>query len=400
MSCFLACSIVSAWGDEMAGEGSVIVSEALANKCGNGGAAWVPLSWVRGLRQLGFDVWFVEELRVQRPAGHSSPVHAPSDDPVAYFCAVADTFGLFPQAALIADGEVLVGPPIDVLREVAAASVLVNIGGHLADGRLWPLFRCRVMLDLDPGFSQIWHAKGEPGDRVGAHDLHFTVGENIGKPGCAIPTWGVHWQPVRQPVVMEDWPVVQTPDSGRFTTVANWRGPFGPVEFGGATYGLKAHQFRKFFDLPKLSSHGYEIALSIYAEDEPDRRALVEHGWRLAEPGVVGTPETFRAYVQGSGAEFSVAQGVYVDTGSGWFSDRTVRYLASGRPALVQDTGFSQNIPVGEGLLAFRNLEEAATAADRIVTDYASHAASARALAEAYFSAERVLIPFCEQLPL
>lgn len=380
--------------------GSVFVAEALANKPGNGGAAWVPLSWVRGLRRLGLDVWFVEELRVPQPVKTGTASDAVADDPVEYFRRVVDTFDLSPQAALIAAGEVIVGPPIDVLRDVAATSVLVNIGGHLTDERLWPLFRSRVMVDLDPGFSQIWHARGEPGDRIGAHDLHFTVGENIGKAGCAIPTSGIRWRTVRQPVLLEDWPVIPAGRGGRFTTVANWRGPFAPVEFEGTTYGLKAHQFRKFLALPRRSPHRYEIALSMYAEDEADRQALLDHGWRLAEPTLVDTPEAFRSYVQGSGAEFSVAQGVYVDTNSGWFSDRSVRYLASGRPVLVQDTGFSQNLPAGEGLVAFQTLAEAVAAADRIVGDYATHAAAARALAEAYFSAEQVLVPFCEQLPL
>ncbi len=381
-------------------EGSVIVAEALANKAGNGGAAWVPLSWVRGLRRLGLDVWFVEELRAPLPAAQRVTGDAQADDPVAYFKDVVDAFGLAPKAALLADGEVLVGPPIDVLREVAATSVLVNIGGHLTDKRLFPLFRSRVMVDLDPGFSQFWHAKGELGDRIGTHDLHFTVGENVGRPECRIPTSGVRWQAVRQPVLLDDWPVVLAEDPGRFTTVANWRGPFGPVEFEGITYGLKAHQFRKFVDLPRVSSHTFELALSIYLEDEPDRQALLDHGWHIAPPRIVDTPDAFRTYVQESGAEFSVAQGVYVDTGSGWFSDRTVRYLASGRPVLVQDTGFSRNLPVGEGLVAFQTFEEAAAGADRIVDDYATHAAAARALAEEYFRAETVLAGFCEQLPL
>jgi hypothetical protein len=379
---------------------SVMVSEALANKADNGGAAWVPLSWVRGLRRVGLDVWFVEELRVPRAADHQADGGSASRDPVDYFRDVVDAFGLAQQAALIADGEVLVGPPIEALREVAARSVLLNIGGHLTDDRLWPLFRSRVMVDLDPGFSQIWHVKREPGDRVGAHDLHFTVGENIGRPGCTIPTAGIHWRPVRQPVLMDDWPVLPAEYPGRFTTVANWRGPFAPLEFEGTTFGVKAHQFRKFVDMPRISTQSYEVALSIYPEDEPDRRSLLEHGWLLIEPSVVDTPEAFRTFVQGSGAEFSVAQGVYVDTGSGWFSDRTVRYLASGRPALVQDTGFSRNLPVGEGLVSFRSLHEAAAAADRIVGDYAAHATAAREVADLYFSAERVLPGFCDQLPL
>jgi hypothetical protein len=379
---------------------SVVVAEALANKVGSGGAAWVPLSWVRGFRQLGLDAWFVEELRLPRPLEAGSSRDPEYDDPVAYFKDVTDRFGLTERAALMADGEVIVGPPIEVLRDVAADSALVNIGGHLTEPRLWREFRTRVMVDLDPGFCQFWHAAKSPGDRVDAHDLHFTVGENVGRPSCVIPTSGVQWHVVRQPVLLDDWPVVDVDEPGRFTTVANWRGPFGPVEFNGVNYGLKAHQFRKFIDLPRESDHRYEIALTIHRADEPDRQALVDHGWRITDPKIVDTPEAFQAFVQGSSAEFSVAQGMYVDTNSGWFSDRSVRYLASGRPVLVQDTGFSRQLPVGEGLVGFRTFREAIAGANRIVSDYAGHAEAARAIAKQYFSAEQVLARFCEQIAI
>jgi hypothetical protein len=112
---------------------------------------------------------------------------------------------------------------------------------------------------------------------------------------------------------------------------------------------------------------------------------------------VAGTPGDFRRYVQESAAEFSVAQAVYVDTGSGWFSDRTVRYLASGRPALVQDTGFTPRYPCGDGLLAFTTPGEAEAGARAILDDYEHHCRSARHLAEELFSAERVLGRMCEE---
>jgi hypothetical protein len=379
---------------------SVVVAEALANKAGSGGAAWVPLSWVRGFQRLGLDAWFVEELRQPRPLGAGSSRATEGDDPVGYFRDIVDRFGLKERSVLMADGEVIVGPPIEDLRAAATDSVLVNIGGHLTDRRLWPEFRTRVMVDLDPGFCQFWHTAKSPGDRVDAHDLHFTVGENVGRPSCVIPTSGVQWHTVRQPVLLDDWPVVRVDDPGHFTTVANWRGPFGPVEFNGVNYGLKAHQFRKFIDLPRESAHCYEIALSIHRADETDRQALVDHGWCITDPNIVDTPDAFRAFVQSSSAEFSVAQGMYVDTNSGWFSDRSVRYLASGRPVLVQDTGFSSTLPVGEGLLAFRTLQEAVAGANRIVGDYATHAEAAREIAKQYFSAEQVLARFCEQIAI
>src|SRR5262249_44858849 len=156
--------------------------------------------------------------------------------------------------------------------------------------------------------------------------------------------------------------------------VASWRGAYGPVQHNGKTYGLKVHEFRKFLDLPRRNGAKFEIALQIDPADKRDIDALVTTGWFLVDPKkMCGTPDAFRDYVASSGAEFSAAQSIYVDTHSGWFSDRTVRYLASGRPALVQDTGFSLHFPVGKGLLAFRNLEEAVAGAEAIERDYEQH---------------------------
>ena len=184
----------------------------------------------------------------------------------------------------------------------------------------------------------------------------------------------------------------------RFTTIATWRGPFGPVEHGGRKYGLKVHEFRKFVELPERSPHRFEIALDYHPADQGDVDALRQHGWLVADPRVVaGDPESMRTYVQGSSAEFSAAQGMYVDTACGWFSDRSARYLASGKPVLVQDTGFSEALPVGEGLLAFRSLDEAVAGAAEITSRHAEHCAAAREIAERYFDARRVLPRFCEQ---
>lgn len=168
----------------------------------------------------------------------------------------------------------------------------------------------------------------------------------------------------------------------RFTTIASWRGAFGPVTHAGKTYGLKGHEFRKLFALPARVKPVCEVALQIYPADKKDLDALLAHGWRGIEPQAVARDcDLFRRYVQNSAAEFSPAQGVYVDTNSGWFSDRTVRYLASGRPVLVQETGFSQHLPVGEGLLAFRNLDEAVEGAEKISRDHEAHCRTARKIA-------------------
>jgi hypothetical protein len=174
--------------------------------------------------------------------------------------------------------------------------------------------------------------------------------------------------------------------------VASWRGAYGPIEHAGKWYGQKAHEFRRFIELPRLTSESFEIALDIYEADSADRDRLRENEWRLVDPHVAaGTPDSFRAYVQDSRAEFSVAQGIHVHMSSGWFSDRTTRYLASGKPALVQETGFAQGLPLGEGLLSFRMLGEATDGVARIIDDYEAHCEAARALAEKYFDSDLVL---------
>jgi hypothetical protein len=151
--------------------------------------------------------------------------------------------------------------------------------------------------------------------------------------------------------------------------------------------------------LPERSGQPFELALAIHPADEKDLDALQAHGWRIVDPrAVAADPLAFRQYVQDSGAEFSVAQGIYVETSSGWFSDRTVRYLASGKPVLVQDTGFGHTLPVGEGLLAFRSLDEAVAGAEEIVRNYAHHCRAARVLAEEYFASDHVLGRLLEEV--
>jgi hypothetical protein len=365
----------------------ILVAGALANKPGNGGAAWTRLSWALGLKRLGCDVYFVEQIDAR----------ACTDAALAWFTRVTDSFGLADTSALFAaeDGHaVSVGAGVGLreLTDVAAASdLLVNISGHLTLAALKSRCRARAFIDLDPGYTQYWHAQGLAEDHLRDHHAYFTVGENIGKPGCDVPMNGIEWRPIRQPVVLDEWPV-RAHEEMRFTTVASWRGPYGRVTHDGRTLGLKAHEFRKFVTLPALTGHDFEIALDADPADRQDIDSLRDHDWRVVNPrAVAGDPFAFRRYIQESAAECSVAQGIYVETRTGWFSDRTVRYLASGKPALVQDTGFSDTYPAGLGLVAFRTLDEAARGADLIMRDYEAHARAARAIAEQWFDSDVVL---------
>ena len=199
--------------------------------------------------------------------------------------------------------------------------------------------------------------------------------------------------------MLDEWPVV--PGGQKFTCVCSWRNPYGTVEWEGETYGSRVHEFRKFMELPRLVDAEFELALDIHEAEVDDLRRLEAGGWRLVDPvAVAGTPGDYRSYVQRSRAEFSVAQNIYVGTRSGWLSDRSLCYLASGKPVLAQDTGFSANYPVGEGLIAFSTVEEAAAGVEEIERNYDRHSRAARELAEEYFDSSKVLRRLLERLEI
>jgi hypothetical protein len=359
---------------------SIVVAGAIANKAGNGGEAWVRLAWVLGLRRLGCDVHLVERL------------DNGTAEQRGFFASVTTAFGLAASATLLENGVAC-----DLTDLAVDADLLVNISGHLTADPLFSSFHRKAYVDLDPGYTQLWHVAGLNGAHLADHDVYFTVGANIGRPGCTVPVGDVKWRPVRPPVVLSEWPEAKAEAGDRLTTIANWRGPYGRVEHDGEVYGLKLDEFRKLAALPRSVAQRLELALNIHPDEQRDLSLLRQNGWVLVDPHEVArTPELFREYVQGSGGEFSVAQGVYVETGSGWFSDRTAAYLASGKPALVQDTGFSRNLPTGEGLIPFRTFDEAVEGAERIASDYDLHCRAARELAEELFDSDVVLAGFLE----
>jgi hypothetical protein len=373
---------------------TVVVAGALANKPGNGGEAWVVLSWARGLRDLGFDVWFVEEINA---SGGQCPAGA-----VAWFGAVTQAHGLGGRAILACGDRVFGADRMGDVRDlIGSAALVVNISGNLRRPDLFGVARRAAYVDLDPGFTQIWHA-----DRLGdlgidRHHLHFTIGENIGGPSCRLPTAGVQWVPTRQPIVLSDWRVSPVPAGAPFTTVATWRCGFGTLVWDGIEYGLKVHEFRKLVDVPRNVGGPLELALHIDEGDRADRLLLEGHGWRLQDAAsVAGTPDAFRSYVEGSLGEFSAVQGVYAAARTGWFSDRSARYLASGRPVVVQNTTLANDIPVGDGLLVFDDAIGAAAALDEVLDDPQRHGRAARQIAEQFFESSKVLTAFVERCGL
>ncbi len=361
---------------------SAIVAGVLAGKPGNGGHAWTRVSLVLGLRRLGVDAVLIEQAE------------AASEEANAYFESICSRFGIV--------GHLLTGPPSSEVIDLAGeASILLNVGGHLTDSKLKSRPRRRVYIDDDPAYTQLWHEQGLLRDRLAGHDFYFTYGVNIGRRGCTVPTSGIDWRPTLPPVLLDEWPVVANGSDPGFTTVASWRGGYGRVDAGGRLYGQKAHEFRRFIELPARVQQRFEIALDIGSDDAKDVQLLKSHGWCLVDPqAVAASADQFRIYVQSSPAEFSTAQGIYVETQCGWFSDRTTRYLASGKPALVQDTGFSRTVRTGEGLVTFKTLERAVAGAEAIAGDYAAHSQAARALAEEVFDSDKVLGRLMEEAGL
>ncbi len=360
------------------------VAGALANKPHNGGEAWVRLSWILGLRRLGFDVFFVERLDREDGFGRQ------------HFEGVVADFRLADRSALLDKrGEPICGSgERELLAAAAEAEVIFNISGHLPPGPLLDAPRHRSYVDLDPGFTQIWHSDPALDFEVSGYDSYVTVGLNIGRPGCPVPTGGLEWVHTLPPVLIDEWPVAPSPAAPpRFTSVGTWRSPYGPLPIGGQMAGLKHHEFRRVLDLPqRVPEARFELALAIHPDDRSDRETLRANGWALVSPSrLAATPQGFRSYLQGSDAEFSAAQGVYVASHSGWFSDRTAGYLASGRPVVVQETGLGGRLPLGDGLLTFGDLEGAAEGVRRIVADPAGHGEAARRIAEEHLDSDRVL---------
>ena len=251
----------------------------------------------------------------------------------------------------------------------------------------------RIFVDIDPGFTQFKMSPTPNASCPGYaspydFNFHFTFGERIGQPDCPIPTHGLRWQPIRQPLARELIQPRFTPQARRFTTVMSWTA-YGSMEYRGVTYGQKNLEMLKFLDLPRRTGEVFEIALGGVGAPAPQ---LQDAGWVITEAlAATGSVDAYLGYIGNSRGEFSVAKDGYVRTRCGWFSDRTVAYLASGKPVIVQDTGFREVLPCGEGLFAFQTADDVVAAMEEIGRDYGRHCRAARRIAEDYFDSHKVL---------
>jgi hypothetical protein len=378
----------------------VLAPSNVVNFSEGGGHFWVYMQYAQGLRRLDCDVYWLEGFRGSRDQARDAKV-------LATFRRRMEGFGLGGKLILYMDhGAARAGGPYEFLGltpdEAEAvfrrADLLLNFH-YRTDAGLLSRFRRTALVDIDPGLLQFWISVGQVS--VQPHDLYFTIGETVGTPAARFPDCGLSWLHTRPPVCLELWPYTHDPSCAAFTTVSSWWGGGTPGEESWVTDGKgvsydnnKRISFLDFVDLPRRTSQVLELALflSDAVIDVEDRRLLVSRGWRVRHSReVAATPEAYRGYVQGSRGEFSCAKPSCMRFQNAWISDRTLCYLASGKPAVVQDTGPSSFLPHGEGLFRFSSLEQAAEALTAVNADYPRQCRAARQIAEAYFDARRVL---------
>jgi hypothetical protein len=283
-----------------------------------------------------------------------------------------------------------------LVRLCAGADLFLNVSGSCWLREPYRAARRKAYVDTDPGYSQARIAAVDAGtadadtqfsvDLIRRHDVFFTLAEHLGAADCLIPSCGLTWHATRAPIVAADWPVRAAPD-GPFTTVMSWKIAPHPPVLDGRAYGGKEVEFERFMDLPARTPEVLEVALAGAAP----RERIAAAGWRVRDAhGVSRTMAAYRDYLGGSRGELSIAKNVYAATRSGWFSTRTASYLACGKPAVVQETGFSAHVPPGPGLHPFTTADEAVAALAAIRADYDRACEHARALAESAFAADRV----------
>jgi hypothetical protein len=358
-----------------------------------GGHLWVYLQYVLALRQLGCEVYWLEGFRTKGRTEQEAAA-------LATFRSRMEQYGMGGKVILYVTRSKEASPEapteyLDMTREEAEAiferaDVLWNFHYGISPGLL-ARFSRTVLVDIDPGLLQFWISRGQV--RVPRHDLYFTTGENIGRPGSTIPDCGLDWINIRPPVCLEHWPVVFDPNCEAFTTVSAWDSSDWIVD-GDVTYeNTKRVSFREFADLPHLTPQPLELALFLRRErDLLEKQDMERCGWRIRHSReVAASPEMYQTYIQRSRGEFSCAKRSCIKFQNAWVSDRTLCYLASGKPVVVQDTGPSSFLPQGEGMFRFTTLGEAAEAFEMINADYERHCRAARKLVETYFDARLVV---------
>jgi hypothetical protein len=352
-----------------------------------GGAAAAVMQYAAGFEQLGHEVLLVDE--------------APSAPGAYEYLARAATAARFGGtfALVHAHGDATAITWDAAEAWVRSADLLVNLGGALRLPALLDAARHRLYVDLDPGFTQLWNAAYDIDMGFDRHDSFASFGSGFGLGPDALPDCGRTWIDTRPPVVLDQWPVRRDQPTYGVTTVANWRS-YGSVEHNGVTFGQKAHAWRSLFHLPPMvEGLRVEPALAIDPAETPDIDALRTNGWTLHDPlEVAGDIDSYRSFIGASTAELGIAKSGYVESRCGWFSDRSACYLASGRPVIAHDTGWTAALPSAVGLLPFRDLDDALAAVEAVRSSYDKHCRAAREIAEEFFDARHVLTELIDRV--
>lgn len=356
------------------------------------------LQWLVGFQRLGHDVYFVEKSGW--PNSCFNPLTDVNSDDCSHGIEMLHTllarYDLGDRWCYVDAQDRCHGLSRRQLEDLfKSADLFIDTGlyewlDEAADTKL------RVLVDAEPGFTQMdWEEWLAADEKLPEYDYYYTIGRNVGTEKSTAPAAGKQWRPAFDPVVVDLFPYQLPKPDAPFTTVTSWE-VHKTVEFEGTVYGQKNVEFEKFMTLPQRTSVPIELAIG--GKNVP-RERLRDAGWRIrpAEE-VTMTFEAFADYIRSSKGEFSVCKNVFVATHSGFFSDRSAAYLASGRPVVMEETGFSDHLPCGRGLFAPRTVEEAAAAIEEINGDYERHSEAAREIAVAYLDAPRVLNNFLREL--
>lgn len=368
----------------------------MMGRCPFGGQTWLYLNWLRGLSRLGHEVYYLEDDLVWPYDPEQNTVTDDCSYAVRHISSCMERIGLKDKWAFrLADrkGACWGMSESDLDDLYHNCDALLNVTGatDLREEQLSaPL---RVYVECDPVTAELQLANGDEHTRTAfsLHQAFATYGENYNAPDCRVPLNGTAYVKTRQPIDLDLWPMAFDPHARFFTTIGNYRQGGNDILYKGEVYyWSKHHEWEKFVSLPGRTTQPFEVAMM--PDDLKDRERLCAHGWRLVPPlpmslDIFGAyPKYFRA----SRAEFTVAKDQNVRLRSGWFSERDACYLASGKPVVAQDTGFSNALPTGEGLFAFTTMDEAVAAVEAINADYPRHCRAAREIAEGYFEASKV----------
>jgi hypothetical protein len=345
-----------------------------------GGYLWVFLNWMLGLRALGCEVtWLMDVSTVPEDRRRAC---------LPNFRERLDPYGVGECLRLCVFEEGATDGGLNQhLDEVTGVDLLLNVGLYTASAELLTRFRRSALLDIDPGRTQVWISQGDV--NVAPHTLYFTIGETVGQPGALFPSGGIHWHYTHPCVSVDFWQPQLTTNGAAFTTVSHWWK--GWMMVNGECYAnSKRVAFMPFLDLPKRSVFPLELALPLEGCDE-ETSMLLQHGWRVRDSEQVSsTPREYAKYIRESLGEFSCAKPHCIHLQNAWISDRTLCYLAAGKPAVVQHTGPSRYLPEGVGVFRFRDLPEAVSCLEKVMSDYENQCRLARALVEERFDARKV----------